>query len=73
MQLPNDNPDAFETIFGWLFRDPATFQRVRDDVNPFRAMIPIWILADKLIMPRLKNDIMDEIRNFAKQKDMLTT
>lgn len=67
----HEGPTAFETVLAWLYRYPETFDTLRKSTNPFTTVIPICCLADKLIMPRLKNDIMDEIQGIAKQKNIV--
>lgn len=67
----HEDPTAFETVLAWLYRYSETFDSLRKSTNPFTAIIPIWCLADKLIMPRLKDDIMDEIQGIAKQRKMV--
>ncbi|KAK5093995.1 hypothetical protein LTR70_008428 [Exophiala xenobiotica] len=71
VDLLHEDPTAFETVLAWLYRYSETFDSLRKSTNPFTAIIPIWCLADKLIMPRLKNDIMDEIQGIAKQRNIV--
>lgn len=73
VKLSHADPAAFKIIFGRLYRHPDTFRSIRSDSKPFAAVEPVYQLANELTMPRLKNDIVDEIQELAKTKNIIPT
>lgn len=60
VRLEDDDPEAFETVVGWLFRDPSTISST--DKPATRSIARQYQLVDKLLMTQLKNDILDGLR-----------
>lgn len=60
MDLPEDDPDAFNVFVDWLYR--STVPDVKDDVQ-LRAHFHLYMLAEKLCLNELANKTMDQIKN----------
>ena len=53
--LPEDEPDTFATFLRWLYSDTID---VSEQKNPFTRVVRLWVLADRLQIPTLKNKAM---------------
>lgn len=60
--LAEDNPGAFGTIVSWLYKESEALNIFNCAKNASNDVREPYKLADKLLMPAFKNDLMDKLR-----------
>lgn len=59
--LPDDTPESFSLLLGWLYSRTLTFPVEESDIGP---LLELYLLADKLQMNRLCTDAVDTVRAY---------
>ncbi|WEW60202.1 hypothetical protein PRK78_005687 [Emydomyces testavorans] len=64
ISLPEDNPDTFERFLQWLYSGSFSLSGIATDEEVderYLQLSELYVLADKLEVPHLKNDVIDEL------------
>ncbi|TVY15177.1 hypothetical protein LARI1_G007255 [Lachnellula arida] len=78
MHLPEDDPEAFSALVVWIYRDQLPLfpsERFTDDRDGCERyidiLLPFFLLAEKLCINALANQIMDRIQDVQLKHDSL--
>ncbi|TGO15881.1 hypothetical protein BTUL_0034g00020 [Botrytis tulipae] len=66
MDMPEDNPEAFELFIHWLYRGEVRRATKLEDIDQF---FQLHIFAEKLCLNELANKTMDEIQTISDDLD----
>lgn len=60
IELPEDDPGAFEFFHYWVYHAVITNTRELG-AKDLRSLVDLWVFADKYNLPRLQNKAIDQI------------
>lgn len=55
-------PDVFGLVQGWIYTQKLLLDETGSEYSLGPQLYKLWILADRLLMPKLQNAIIEEIR-----------
>lgn len=61
MSFPEDDPEAFGLLLRWMYESRLEVPSSILSVPPVRPFIQLYVLADKLVLENLQNEVMDVI------------
>ena len=60
--LPEDEPGLFEDILEWIYN--SRVKKLTVSISAMKRAIRLYVLADKLCMENLVNQIMDAVKDW---------
>ncbi|KAI9704986.1 MAG: hypothetical protein M1836_006766 [Candelina mexicana] len=74
VNLPEDDPAVFEVLVQWLYAQKIEEAIINDDfISTSLMLVRLYLLADKLGIPRLKNISIDTFVEMFESKKLLPT
>lgn len=69
--LEEDDPEAFNVVVSWLYKESTALAFLDSTDSLTYSMVGPYKLADKLMIPELKNALIDRLRQKLKVRDRL--
>ena len=57
-----EDSEAFGLVQGWMYTQKISLSAKVSDILQVAALYRLWVLADRLLMPKLQKAVMEEFR-----------